>query len=96
VDPDPHIHPGGKEPVAMMAKTPPQFSIKPDSLFHRYPPGQIHVPVSKGGIDAYDLFCQSEENDDPFTRDFPYTGIDRFHCHGDLTPEAYGMGHPFI
>jgi hypothetical protein len=80
----------------MMAKTPPQFTIKPESLFHGYPPGQIHVPVSKGRIGAYDLFGQSEENAYPLMRDFPYTGINRFHCHDDLTPEAYGMGHLFI
>jgi hypothetical protein len=45
VDPYPHIHPGSKEPVAMMAKTPPQFTIEPDSLFHRYPPGKVNVPI---------------------------------------------------
>ena len=72
----------------MMAKTPPQFTIEPDSLFHRYPPGQVHVPIRQGGIDAYNLFCTSEEKVDPFTRDFPYTGTGRFHCHDVLTEEA--------
>jgi hypothetical protein len=96
VDPDTHIHPGDKEPVAMMTKAPPQFTIKPDSLFHRYPPGQIHIPVSKGGIDPYDLVSKSEENVDALTRNFSYDGADRFHCHDDVTPEAYRLGHPVI
>jgi hypothetical protein len=65
-DPDTHIYPGDKEPVAVLADLPPVLAGKPNPLAHRDLPCKGHAAVTPSGMLRKEFRGPLEQDSNPF------------------------------